>query len=87
MLAIPLWPSHGEKVSLTELLLLLLLLLKGVGSARLGESYLHPISLKTPAPQYQPIDRYKRKGKIVENYIYIVGIEQLRPIQKHRPYS
>ena len=27
-----------------------------------------PISLKTPAPQYQPINRKKRKGKRVEGY-------------------
>ena len=49
-------------------LLLLLLLLKKVGSARLGESDIHPISPKTPAPQYQPIDRKKTKGKRVEDY-------------------
>ena len=42
-----------------------LLLLKKVGSARLRESDVHPISPKTPAPQYQPIDRKKRKGKRV----------------------
>ena len=48
------------------LLLLLLLLLKKVSSARLGESVIHPISPKTPAPQYQPIDRKKRKGKRVD---------------------
>ena len=48
--------------------LLLLFLLKEVGWARLIESDIHPISLKTPAPQYQPIDRKKRKGKIVEDY-------------------
>ena len=47
--------------------LLLLLLLKEVGRARLGESDLHPISLKTPAPQYRPTDRKKRNGKIVED--------------------
>ena len=46
----------------------LLLLLKEVGSARLRESDIHSISSKTPAPQYQPIDRKKRKGKIVEDY-------------------
>ena len=45
------------------LLLLLLLLLKEVGSARLRESGINPISPKTPAPQYPPIDRKKRKGK------------------------
>ena len=32
------------------------------------ESDIHPISPKTPAPQYQPIDRKKRKGKRVEDY-------------------
>ena len=47
---------------------LLLLLLKEVGSASIRESDIHPISLKTPDPQYQPIDRKKRKGKIVEDY-------------------
>ena len=47
---------------------LLLLLLKKVGSARLRESGMHPISPKTPAPQYQPIDRKKRMGKRVEDY-------------------
>ena len=31
------------------------------------ESDVHPISPKTPAPQCQPIDRKKRKGKRVEN--------------------
>ena len=46
----------------------LLLLLKKVGSARLTESGIHPISPKTLAPQYQPIDRKKRKGKRVEDY-------------------
>ena len=35
---------------------------------RLRESDIHPIIPKTPAPQYQPIDRKKRKGKIVEDY-------------------
>ena len=50
------------------LLLLLLLLLKKVSSARLGESDIHPISPKIPAPQYQPVDRKKRKGKRVEHY-------------------
>ena len=46
----------------------LLLLLKMVGSARLRESDVHPISPKTPAPQYQLVDRKKRKGKRVEDY-------------------
>ena len=55
-------------VTTSKLLFLLLLLFKKVGSARLRESDIQPISLKTPAPQYQPIDRKKRKGKRVEDY-------------------
>ena len=43
------------------LFLLLLLLLKMAGSARLRASDIHPISPRTTAPQYQPIDRKKRK--------------------------
>ena len=35
---------------------------------RLRESDIHPISPKTTAPQYQPLDRNKRKVKIVEDY-------------------
>ena len=34
----------------------------------LRESDIHSFSPKIPAPQYQPIDRKKRKGKIVEDY-------------------
>ena len=45
-----------------------LLLLKKVGSSRLRESDVHPVSPKTPSTQYQPIDRKKRKGKRVEDY-------------------
>ena len=32
------------------------------------ERVIHPISPKTPAPHYQPIDIKKRKGKIVKDY-------------------
>ena len=51
-----------------HILLLYLLLLNKVGSARLRENDIHPISPKIPAPQYQPIDRKNRKRKIVEDY-------------------
>ena len=51
-----------------EWMYFLLLSLKRVSSARLGESDIHPVNPKTPAPQYQPIDRKKRKGKRVEDY-------------------
>ena len=56
------WGLHTDRV------LILLLLLKKVSSARLGESDIHPISPKTPGPQYQPIDRKKRRGKRVGDY-------------------
>ena len=64
---------HLHRISLVEhfvpqlYTLLLLLLLKEVGSARLGERDLHPISTKIPCPQYQPIDRTKRRGKVVDD--------------------
>ena len=54
---------EGEGHGMLLLLLLLLLLLKEVVSTMLGESDLHHISLNTPAPQYQPIDREEDKKK------------------------
>ena len=51
----------------TPLKLIIIIIIKKVSSARLGESDIHPISPKTPAPQYQPIDRKKRKGNRVED--------------------
>ena len=42
---------------------LLLLLLKKIGNAMPGEGDWHPISPKTPAPHYQPVEEKKRKGK------------------------
>ena len=59
---------HFEKVSLFTGITILLLLLKKIGSARLRESDVHSISPKSPTPQYQPIDRKKRKGKRVKEY-------------------
>ena len=55
-------PTHAHGGTLDLLMtdfpdFLLLLLLKKVGSERLRERGIHPISPKTPAPQYQPIDR------------------------------
>ena len=47
---------------------IVLLIFKKVVIARLRESAIHPISRKTPAPKYQPTNRKKRKGKIVEDY-------------------
>ena len=62
------YDSHVMSAQQVLLLLLLLLLLKEVGSARLRESDIHSISPKTPPPQYQLLDRKKRKGKRVEDY-------------------
>ena len=45
---------------------LLLFLFTEVGSARLGERVKYTLSVRRP--QYEPIDRKKRKGKIVEDY-------------------
>ena len=53
--------------SIPRNLLLLLLLLKEVGSATLRESDIHRLSPKRSASQYQPRDKNKRKGKIVED--------------------
>ena len=59
----------GQRVPCQKLtIIIILLLIKKVSSARPGESDKHPISPKTPVPQYQPIDRKKRKGKRVEDY-------------------
>ena len=44
--------------------------------------HIYTLCLKSPAPQYPPIERKKRKGKLVEDYMY-KRIEQLRPIRKH----
>ena len=50
------------------IIIIISLLLKKVGSASLRENDLHPISPKTPTPQYQPLDGKKIKRKIVEDY-------------------
>ena len=64
----------------------LLVLLKEVGSAMLGESDPHPISLKTPASQYRikrtEYRQNKEKGKDSRRQ---KGIELFRPINKHWP--
>ena len=60
-------PIQSSAVRRLLLQLLLLLLLKEVGSERLGGADLHPIIPQTPAPKYQPLDRKKRKGRIVES--------------------
>ena len=50
------------------IIIIIIIIIKRGASARLRESDIPPISPKTPSPQYQPIDRKKRKGKIVEDY-------------------
>ena len=41
----------------------IIIIKKKIGNARPGEGDCHPISPKTPAPHYQPIEEKKRKGK------------------------
>ena len=53
--------------SIGYFILLVIILLKEVGSERQGESNLHLICQKTPSPQYQPIDRKERNGQKVED--------------------
>ena len=48
--------------------LIIIIIIKKRQQCKVGESDIHPISPKTPAPQYQPIDRKKRNGKKVEDY-------------------
>ena len=67
-------PSCSTQSLMLSVITLLLLLLKKIGSERLKESDIHPICSETPAPQYQKIDRKKRKGKIAEDYIIIIII-------------
>ena len=50
------------------IIIIIITIIKKVGSARLRESDIQPIHPKTPAPQYQPRDKKKRKGKRVEDY-------------------
>ena len=52
---------------LVALFIIIIIIIKK-GRQCKAESDVHPISSKTPALQYQPIDRKKRKGKIVEDY-------------------
>ena len=63
------WREKAQREAcLWKKVIIILLLLKKVDSARLRERDIHPISPKTPAPQYQPLDRKKRDWKIVEDY-------------------
>ena len=53
------WLEHAERMEYRMASRVLMAEVSG-GRARLGESDLHPISLKTPAPQYQHIDRREK---------------------------
>ena len=43
--------------------IIIIIIIKKDCNARPGERDWHPISPKTPAPHYQPIEEKKRKGK------------------------
>ena len=67
------WECHecielGMKRCVGELEFIIIIINNRGSRARLRESGIHPISPKTPAPQYQPIDGKKRKEKLVEDY-------------------
>ena len=51
-----------------HIIIIVVIIKKGRQCKAERESDVHPIGPKTPAPQYQPIDRKKRKGKRVEDY-------------------
>ena len=46
--------------------LFIIIIKKGRQCKAESENDIHPIRPKTPPPQYQPIDRKKRKEKMVE---------------------
>ena len=61
------WHTENELCSTyTQLnlqIIIIIIIIKKIGNARPGEGDCHPISPKTPAPHYQPIEEKKRKGK------------------------
>ena len=46
-----------------QIIFIIIIIIKKIGNARPGEGDWHPISPKTSAPHYQPIEEKKRKGK------------------------
>ena len=60
--------GSAEKNSNAIIIIIIIIIIIKKGRQCKAESDVHPISPKTPAPQYQPIDRKKRKGKRVEDY-------------------
>ena len=58
--------AHNVIVGATACCWRIIVIIKRGGSARLRESDIHPISPKSPAPQYQPIDRNKRKNSRID---------------------
>ena len=73
-------PEAWYSKELTAAIDKFLLLLKRVGSIRLGESDLHPISPKSSAPQYQPIRRKEEKEKVVEDIKEASSLDNLKSI-------
>ena len=58
----------AQKKIFVNVIFIFIIIKKGRQCKAERESGIHPISPKTPVPQYQPIDRKKRKGKRVEDY-------------------
>ena len=62
------WTNIVESLQIFENLkiIIFIIIIKRGGQCKVErESNVHPISPKTPASQYKPIDRNKRKGKTV----------------------
>ena len=54
-----------DRSQICKLVIIIIIIITNRSAVKGWESEVHPISPKTPALQYQPIDRKKRKGKRV----------------------
>ena len=57
---------HSTQLLFNMAFIIIIIIIINKGKQCKAGSDIHPISLKTPARQYQPIDR--KKGKRVEDY-------------------
>ena len=60
--------THKSDWNTPKNIIIIIIIKKGRQCKAERVSGIHPISPKTPARKYQPIDRKKRKGKRVEDY-------------------
>ena len=55
-------------IVIISIIIISIIIIKKGRQCKAEREWYTPISPKTPAPQYQPIDRKKRNGKRVEDY-------------------